>query len=136
MTFHFFAEVHQGDGIFEEDQRLFFHLISSSTSTIWAAVSCVSVASDLNVFQFDPVGAEIEGTCPKFPPISGEFSPFPLHYQLFFTCIFCFLVVGNSDYYFMIFVLIYLSLTSFSFSLFFFVSLFLLLGTSTHRGKR
>ena len=118
MTFHFFAEVHQGDGIFEEDQRLFFHLISSSTSTIWAAVSCVSVASDLNVFQFDPVRAEIEGTCPKFPPISGEFSPFPLHYQLFFTCIFLFLV--NSDYYFMIFVLIYLSLTSFSFSLFFF----------------
>ena len=51
MTFHFFAEVHQGDGIFEEDQRLFFHLISSSTSTIWAAVSCVSVASDLNVFS-------------------------------------------------------------------------------------
>ena len=51
VTFHFFAEVHQGDGIFEEDQRLFFHLISSSTSTIWAAVSCVSVASDLNVFS-------------------------------------------------------------------------------------
>ena len=87
-------------------------------------------------FQFDPVRAGIEGTCPKFPPISGEFSLFPLHYQLFFTCIFLFLVVGISDYYFMIFVLIYLSLTSFSFSLFFFVSLFLLLGTSTHRGKR
>ncbi len=86
-TFHFFAEVHQGDGIFEEDHRPFFHFISSSTST--TAISCVSVAFRLECFSVWSCPKSKERV-PSFHQSAESFPIFLFIISCFSTCIYFF----------------------------------------------